>query len=178
MDRDVKHSDRDELRLIEAVLEGDAEQYHELIPPYERRVFKMHLRSCRMSWMGTADRLGIVASSVCFVHCLATPVLVSLSAVYAHFLPTEEHTHRVLAVGVTIIGALALGGGYRKHKKRSILWLMASGLALTCTGAILGDRLSSHWAEVAITLASGSCMIAARRKNHTFCRQCTTCSEP
>jgi hypothetical protein len=135
------------------------------------------MASNQVSWTGAVDRLGIVASSVCFVHCLLAPVVLSLSAVYAHFLPTEEHTHRILAVGVTLIGALALGTGYRKHKQRSILWLMASGLTLIFTGAFVGDRLPSHWAEVAVTLAGGTCMIAAHRKNHTFCRKCTTCNE-
>jgi uncharacterized membrane protein YfcA len=135
------------------------------------------MASHQMSWVGAVDRLGIVASTACFVHCLVTPVLLSLSAVYAHFLPTEEHTHRVLAVGVTLIGAVALGTGYRRHKQRSILWLMALGLTLISAGAFFGDRLPSHWAEVALTLAGGACMIAAHRKNHTFCRSCENCTE-
>jgi hypothetical protein len=133
------------------------------------------MASNQVSWTGAVDRIGIVASSVCFVHCLAMPVVLSLSAVYVHFLPTEEHTHRVLAVGVTLIGALALGTGYRKHKQHSILWLMASGLTLILTGAFDGDRLPSHWVEVAVTLAGGACMIAAHRMNHTFCGRCVSC---
>jgi uncharacterized membrane protein YfcA len=135
------------------------------------------MASNQVSWTGAVDRIGIVASSVCFVHCLAMPVVLSLSAVCAHFLPTEEHTHRVLAVGVTLIGAFALGTGYRKHKQRSVLWLMASGLTLIFTGAFVGDHLPSHWVEVAITLIGGVCMITAHRKNHTFWRECTTCIE-
>lgn len=89
---------------------------------------------------------------------------------------SEEHTHRVLAVGVTLIGAVALETGYRRHKQRSILWLMALGLTLIFTGAFFGDRLPSHWTEVAVTLAGGACMIAAHRQNHTFCRSCKTCT--
>ena len=69
------------------------------------------------SWAGSCDRLGIIASAVCFVHCLAIPILLSLSAVFAHVLPSEEHTHRVLATLVTVIGALALSSGYRKHQR-------------------------------------------------------------
>jgi carbon starvation protein CstA len=121
------------------------------------------------------DRAGIYASALCFVHCLLTPVVLSLSAVSAHFLPSEEHTHRTLAVLVTIVGALALGAGYRRHKRRSILVLMAAGLALIFFGAYFGDSLPNHWCEVAITLAGSSCMIAAHRRNHTFCQQCVRC---
>jgi peptidoglycan/LPS O-acetylase OafA/YrhL len=123
------------------------------------------------------DRAGIYASALCFVHCLATPVVLSLSAVSVHFLPTEEHTHRTLAVFVTLVGALALGTGYRRHKQRSILILMAVGLALIFSGAYFGDLFPNHWCEVAITLAGSACMIAAHRRNHTFCQQCVRCAD-
>ncbi len=39
----VKLLDRDEPRMIASILAGDTEQYHELIRPYERSVFKMAL---------------------------------------------------------------------------------------------------------------------------------------
>ena len=126
--------------------------------------------------MGAVDRLGIYASSVCFVHCLLTPVVLSLSAVTAHFLPSEEHTHRTLAVVVALLGAITLVTGYRRHKRRRILVLMAAGLSLIFGGAWFGDRLPSHWTEVAVTLAGSCCMIAAHRLNHTFCHQCRNCT--
>ena len=129
------------------------------------------------SRIGTLDRVGVLASSICFVHCLATPVVLSFSAVFAHLLPSEEHTHRVLAAAVALIGAIALGAGYRRHKRGGILILAAVGLALIFGGAWFGDRLPSHWAEVAVTLAGSCCMIAAHRRNHTFCRRCQTCVE-
>jgi RNA polymerase sigma-70 factor (ECF subfamily) len=40
---DVEISDRDEAQMIASVLAGDTEQYHELIRPYERGVYKMAL---------------------------------------------------------------------------------------------------------------------------------------
>jgi uncharacterized membrane protein YfcA len=121
------------------------------------------------------DRAGVYASALCFVHCLLTPVVLSFSAVAAHLLPSEEHTHRTLAVVVTLLGAAALGSGYRRHKHRSILVLMAAGLALIFFGAYCGDSLPNHWYEVAITLSGSACMITAHRRNHTFCRQCVRC---
>jgi uncharacterized membrane protein YfcA len=127
-------------------------------------------------WTGALDRVGIFASAACFVHCLVTPVVVSLMAVYAHFLPSEEHTHRVMAIVVTLLGALALATGYRRHKRRSVLALMALGLTLIFAGAFFGDRLPSHWCEIFITLAGSSCMIAAHRRNHTFCSRCENCN--
>jgi hypothetical protein len=121
------------------------------------------------------DRVGIYASTACVVHCLLTPIVLSLLAVYAHLLPTEEHTHRVLAIIVTLLGAMAAMAGYRKHRHSSVLLLMAVGLTLIFLGAFVGDRLPHHWNEVLITLAGSTCMIAAHRRNHTFCRNCPTC---
>ena len=40
---DVELSVRDEATMIASILAGDREQYHELIRPYERSVYKMAL---------------------------------------------------------------------------------------------------------------------------------------
>lgn len=109
--------------------------------------------SARSSWPLVADRLGIVASSLCFLHCLAAPILLSVSAVYVHFLPSEERTHRVLAIVVTLIGVIAIGNGYRRHRRSLVLLFTAAGLAVIVAAAEFGDLLPHHWNEVALTLA-------------------------
>jgi uncharacterized membrane protein YfcA len=122
------------------------------------------------------DRLGIWASMLCVVHCIATPFLLSFSSVFAHFLPGEERTHRVLAMLIAVIGAVAIVRGSRIHGRWRILFLMAAGLVCIFTGAYVGDRLPSHNVEVAITLFGSCLMIASHRLNHTFCRRCTSCT--
>ncbi len=122
-----------------------------------------------------ADRVGIWASALCVVHCLATPFLISFSAVFAHFLPGEERIHRTLAVLITAFAAAALIRGFRVHGRRRTLVCMAAGLALIFFGAWFGDRLPSHLWEVAVTMTGSTLMIVAHRMNHTFCRNCSTC---
>ena len=124
-----------------------------------------------------ADGLGIVASALCFVHCILTPVVLSLSAVWAHYLPSEERFHRVLAVMVAAIGCFAIVSGYRKHRRRRVLFLMSTGLSFIFAGAYLGDRLPSHIAEIAVTLTGSSLMITAHLVNHTFCKNCQRCNK-
>jgi hypothetical protein len=99
-----------------------------------------------------ADRLGIFVSAACFVHCILTPVVLSLSAVTAHFLPADEKIHRILAVCVAGVGGFAIITGYRRHRRSRVLLLMATGLLLIFGGAFWGDRLGSHSAEVAVTM--------------------------
>jgi hypothetical protein len=126
----------------------------------------------------SADHLGIWASTLCVVHCIVTPVLISFSAVFAHFIPGEEKTHRTLAIGVAALGAIALVKGFRTHGRRRILGLMALGLGFIFAGAFYGDRLPSHGYEVAVTTTGSALMIWAHRLNHTFCSDCRTCTEP
>ncbi len=127
----------------------------------------------RLSW---PDRLGVWASTACVVHCLLTPVLLSLSSVLAHLLPSEEHTHRALAVVVAAVGGIALVRGYRRHRRSIVLWQMTAGLLCIGGAAVAGDALPARWMEIAITLAGSLLLIGAHRRNHTFCRQCACAS--
>ena len=124
-----------------------------------------------------ADRLGVWTSSLCVVHCVLTPVLISSSAVLAHFLPAEEKVHRSLALLVALFGAIALLVGFRKHGRRRILILMSAGLGCIAAAAWFGDKLPSHGYEVAITMVGSALMITAHRFNHTFCRSCECSTE-
>ena len=122
-----------------------------------------------------ADRFGVWVSTLCVVHCVATPLLISLSTVVAHLLPAEESVHRTLATLVAAAGAIALIRGFRMHGRKRILVLMAAGLAFIFFGAWFGDSLPSHLFEVGVTMMGSALMIAAHRMNHTFCRDCISC---
>lgn len=122
-----------------------------------------------------ADRLGIIASAVCFVHCMVTPVVLSLSAVWVHYLPSDERFHRLMAITVAGLGGLAAAAGYRRHRRVRVLVLMGGGLSLIFAGAWFGNLMPSHLTEI-VTTMSGSClMITAHLFNHTFCKKCDRC---
>lgn len=124
------------------------------------------------------DRIGIAASSLCVIHCILTPIVLSFTSVAAHFLPSEEKTHRTLAIFIAAIGLMALVRGYSRHKRHQVVALMIVGLALIVLAALWGDRLPSHWCEVGITFLGSACMISSHLLNRTFSRQCDCCSEP
>ena len=120
----------------------------------------------------SADKLGIWASALCFVHCTLSPLILSLSIVSAHFLPSEERTHRVLAIIITLLGAVALTNGFRRHRRWRVLFLMLAGLTCLIGTAWWGDHLATHAQEVLLTLIGSCLMVVAHGFNHTFCRQC------
>lgn len=122
-----------------------------------------------------ADTFGIWVSALCVVHCIATPLFISMSAVVAHFLPAEESVHRTLSAAVAAASGIALIRGFRVHGRKRILVLMAAGLACIFCGAWFGDRLPSHMFEVGVTITGSALMIGAHRMNHTFCSDCSHC---
>jgi len=119
------------------------------------------------------DQIGVWTSTACVIHCRLTPVVLSISAVSAHFIPSEEKTHRTLAVAIAALGAIALVRGLRRHRSLRVLVLMAIGLAFIFSEAYWGDRLPSHSAEILVALIGSGFIIAAHRTNHTFCRDCS-----
>lgn len=133
--------------------------------------------SCGSPSALTADHLGIWTSWLCVAHCLLTPVLLSMSAVLAHCLPSEEHVHRTLAVFIALVGAVALMRGFRRHRRRRVIALMAAGLAILFFTAFYGDSLPNHVVEVTLTFCGSLLMISAHRINHTFCKRCD-CAPP
>lgn len=122
------------------------------------------------------DTLGALASGLCAVHCLLTPLLVSFAPLFAHLLPGEERTHRTLAVIATLLGTLALLQGYRRHRRRLVPALLLGGLLCIGGTALFGDHLPNHTAELLITVLGSLALITAHRLNHTFCRACRTCT--
>src|SRR5260370_37550234 len=101
----------------------------------------------------SADNLGMWASALCVVHCIVTPVLLSLSSVFAHFIPGEEKTHRTLAVGVAALGGIVLIKGVGTHGRGRNLGLMVVGRGFIVAGALFGDLLASLGCVVAATMA-------------------------
>jgi membrane-bound ClpP family serine protease len=119
------------------------------------------------------DRIGIIASTVCFIHCIFTPIILSISIAASSFLPSEAHFHKPMAVLVSLLGVLTLIRGYGRHKKGIILALMLSGLALIFGGAFLPI---SEVSGTIITISGSICLVLAHHKNHSFCNKQCKCS--
>ena len=60
------------------------------------------------------DLAGIGASSLCVLHCVATPLLVVILPVVE---AVEKQTHAAFALAILGIGLLAFWPGYRRHSR-------------------------------------------------------------
>lgn len=100
------------------------------------------------------DRLGILISGLCAVHCVATLVAVALLGLSGGVL-LDPALHRVgLAVAI-LVGGIALGAGVVRHGRREPLLLGGVGLALMALALAVG-----HGPTEAVTTIAGVALVA------------------
>jgi hypothetical protein len=118
------------------------------------------------------DRTGILIASVCFVHCVAGPVLLSFAG-FASLIGISEKLEPLFLLGSLAMGAATLLPGYRRHHGRR------SCLIMFCTGVIcllLRHHIRSYLPIESIGAGIGVCFIAgAHVLNLKFSRKCLCC---
>jgi len=101
----------------------------------------------RLSWL---DRMGIVISSICLVHCLALPLLIALLPVVASALPADGWVHPLL-IGLALpVTGLALWRGYRRHRR-----IVPTSLGIAGLGLIALALAAEGWGEALLTVGGG-----------------------
>jgi hypothetical protein len=131
----------------------------------------VHEHSSRQAIV-SMDSLGIFASTLCLIHCLAMPLVVaSLPVLGLQFL--EGHgAHQVLAGFVVSFGLLAILPGYLKHRKPLVLAGLVVGLALVLIatfGYVVG---LPEAAELPLITVGNLVLVASHYFNRQLCR-CT-----
>lgn len=106
------------------------------------------------------DRIGVVLSGLCAVHCVAGLVLVTLLGLSGGILlnPAIHEVGLVLAVG---IGAIGLGVGVIRHRRIGVLLTGMLGLALMATAM----RLDHGPHEALLTIAGVALLASAHWRN-------------
>jgi hypothetical protein len=118
------------------------------------------------------DRTGILVASVCFVHCVAGPLLLSLAG-FASLTGISERLEPLFLLGSLAMGVATLVPGYRRHHGRR------SCLVMFCTGILclqLRHHIRSHLPVESIGAGIGVCFVAgAHFLNLKFSKRCQCC---
>src|SRR5580700_8987843 len=77
--------------------------------------------------IGSLDNLGIVASTICLIHCLAMPFVMAMLPMLGWQFLEGKSAHFVLAAFVVSFALLAIVPGYFKHKHTEVLLGMILG---------------------------------------------------
>jgi hypothetical protein len=110
------------------------------------------------------------------VHCLLTPIVISLFPEIIPYLPGDASFHRWLAVGIVLLGFAGFIPGYIVHRRKPLLALIGIGMALILVVAWKGENF--NLALVLLLSVGGSMLlVTAHLLNRSFCRQCRTCKE-
>lgn len=133
-----------------------------------------NLTSSRAYLRHHADVAGVAASGVCLIHCLLTPLILSVFPGLVSYLPGDAGFHRALAVGIVLLGLLAFIPGYRLHRRRSLLVMIGLGMSLVLMVAWQSGRLGVA-RELLLSVPGSLMLIGAHLLNRTFCRQCKQC---
>lgn len=116
------------------------------------------------------DNLGIIASAVCLVHCLALPFLIALLPVLGlQFLETHE-SHLYIAGFIWIFALFAIVPGYLKHKKVPILVGMVLGLGLVTFAVLAGHTFFGERGELICLVVGNLILVAVHWKNRGLCK--------
>jgi len=114
------------------------------------------------------DAVGFWASACCSVHCLALPILLSLSA-FSHFAflnqPYVETSMIALSVFIGI-GSM-VPSYFRYHRKFSALYLLSVGFSLIALSRIVDTEV---W-EIILTSAGAALVATAHISNHRLCNK-------
>ena len=115
----------------------------------------------------------MLIASMCFVHCVAGPILLSFAG-FASLVHISERIEPLFMLGSAATGVIALVPAYRKtHGRISCLALFALGLLCLLLRRYLGGPESSI-EPVAVTLGAGL-IIAAHALNRRFSKRCQCC---
>ena len=125
---------------------------------------------------GHGDRTAMLIAGLCFVHCVAGPMLLSLAGL-ASLIHISERVEPLFLLSSIVMGSATLIPGYRrKHRRRSCLAMFLAGLFCL----LMRRRIESTAISLEpIAAAIGAILIiAAHLLNHRFSQQCQCCEPP
>ena len=103
---------------------------------------------------GRFDRLGVVLSALCLVHCIAGTVLVAGMGLGATFL-LDPAIHRIGLVVAVIVAGIAIGIGAVRHRRKRPFVVAMTGLSF------MGGALAvGHGAEEVVLTMIGVTLVA------------------
>jgi hypothetical protein len=85
-------------------------------------------------WEQNADRIGVIASAICAIHCVATPFLLLLLPTFGKVW-SHPASHWGMALIVIPIAALMISKGYLRHRRKWIIGIGSAGILFVLAGA-------------------------------------------
>lgn len=119
---------------------------------------------------GKLDKAAVALSGLCLVHCLALPLMIALFPVFGFTVVEHTTFHQIILIVVVPTTVLALGAGYRSHRRWSVPILGALGIAALVIAAFAVHAVATELLERGVTIAGGLFIAAAHIQNFRLTR--------
>lgn len=106
------------------------------------------------------DRVGVLLSGLCMVHCLAGLLLVSVLGLGGEAL-LDPAIHRIGLMLAVLVGAFTIGLGTIRHGRRGPLLIGSLGITLMAAAVVAGHGA----AEAGLTIAGVLLVATAHIRN-------------
>jgi hypothetical protein len=118
-----------------------------------------------MAFSRHIDRIAIVLSTVCIVHCLAMPFLIALVPVAALTFGGDAHFHELMLWLVVPTSAVGFALGYRLHHRMGIVGVGAVAVVVLALAAVWGHAAWGRGFETGANVAASLVLAFAHWRN-------------
>ena len=120
------------------------------------------------------DQVGMTASLICAVHCAIMPiVLTALPLIGLGFLAHAATEWTLIGLSLAL-GISSLCLGFRQHRRRRALIVLAVGFAMLAAGRIAEAHESGNLG-VGLVVLGGLLVAGAHGINRRLCHACRVC---
>lgn len=126
------------------------------------------------------DKVGMVASITCAIHCMVMPFIITLVPVFGLSLFATEDFEWFLLMLSAIFGITSLCFGFKKHKSYRAFSFLGIGLTLIVVGRLMHQHLE-HYKTFQIDiylifLVMGAVLVSLSHwLNNKLCNSCPPC---
>lgn len=125
------------------------------------------------------DRIGLILSGICMVHCLALPVFLSTLPLWPVGEALHEWLHPIFALLLVPVTLTAGYAGYRKHRKLEVWMWLSVGLVGVLIAGVWGHLAPGTVAETSLTVSGSVLLIIGHWRNWRLdrcCEEATACT--
>ncbi|MBU2884351.1 MerC domain-containing protein [Gilvimarinus agarilyticus] len=113
------------------------------------------------------DETAALCSGLCLIHCIATPILLSMSGLgLIGSLFASEWVHVALFAPIALLALTSLPSGWKRHQR----WL-PSVAGFTGLLLLAAAMMAPHEAEAALSIGGGLLLIGGHLSNRFHCRR-------
>jgi hypothetical protein len=115
-----------------------------------------------------ADKIGMILSIGCMIHCVLFPILLPLLPMIGLFVGCDNNFHFILTFFIVGVAIIALIPGFIKHKILTPFILASIGI--TCL--IFALNVKIEITETIVTILGGIFLIFGHYTNHMLLCKC------